>query len=50
MASSEISTMRKFEQVFEANKASLLSLEMNYIPIPIVHDYGMINLQNFDTS
>ena len=47
MATSEISTMRKFEQVFEANKASLLSKEMNYDPIPVVYDYGLITLHNF---
>ena len=50
MALSEIATMRKFKQVIDANKASQLTQEMNYDPIPNVLDYGLVRLEDFAKS
>ena len=48
MANREINAMKKFKQVFEANKQTLFSQKINYDPLPVVHDYGVITLLNFD--
>ena len=48
MATIEIGTMKKITHVFDANKKSELSQEINYDATPRVQSYGLLNLTNFE--
>ena len=48
MATIEIGTMKKITHVFDANKKSQLSQEINYDATPRVQSYGLLNLTNFE--
>lgn len=47
MASTEIGTMKKISQVFEANSKSANKEEISYNATPIVSNYGLFNIANF---
>ena len=50
MATTEISTMKKISQVFNANSKSELSKEINYDATPRVISYGLLTLENFENE